>query len=233
MVNGMARSGVSVVMMAFNEVGNLGTVFREIAAVLDELDRPYEILIIDDGSSDGTGPMADRLTRESAKLRVVHHGVNQGLGGVYRSGFVQAQRELLTFLPADGQIPAAVIKQFVPLMDNADMVLGYLPNRTSSLFARILSKAERALYHLLFGPLPRFQGVLMFRRSLLDHIELKSSGRGWAVVMELIIRASRSGCKLVSVPTEMRPRASGRSKVNNLPTLWANLQQVFVLRRYL
>jgi hypothetical protein len=86
---------------------------------------------------------------------------------------------------------------------------------------------------LLFGSLPRFQGVLMFRRSLLDELELKSTGRGWTVLMELIIRASRGGYRLVSVPTEMRPRMSGKSKVNNLRTIWANLKQVFALRRHL
>lgn len=225
--------GLSVVVMAYNEVGSLKAVVQEIDRTLAALQRRYEIIVVDDGSTDGTGAIADRLAQEWDHVRIIHHQINQGLGGVYRTGFKQAQRELVTFFPADGQFPAEIIQQFAPLMENADMVLGYLPNRSSSLLSRSLSAAERVLYRLLFGPLPRFQGVLVFRRSLLDHIELKSSGRGWAIVMELIIRASRSGCKLVSVPTEMRPRASGRSKVNNLPTLWANLQQVFALRRYL
>jgi glycosyltransferase involved in cell wall biosynthesis len=219
--------------MAYNEVGSLKAVVQEIDRTLAELHRGYEIIVVDDGSTDGTGAIADRLAQEWNHVRIIHHQINQGLGGVYRTGFKQAQREWVTFFPADGQFPAEIIQQFAPLMENADMVLGYLPNRSSSLLSKSLSAAERVLYRLLFGPLPGFQGILMFRRSLLDHIELKSSGRGWAIVMELIIRASQSGCKLVSVPTEMRPRATGRSKVNNLPTLWANLRQVFALRRYL
>ncbi len=157
----------------------------------------------------------------------------EGLGGVYTTGFTHAQGDFVTFFAADGQLPATIIKQFIPLMDNADMVLGYLPNRNSSLLAKSLSKAERVLYRLLFGPLPNFQGALMFRRTLLNELELKSTGRGWAVVMELIIRASRAGYRLVSVPTEMRPRISGKSKVNNLPTICANLKQLFALRRYI
>lgn len=224
---------ISVIVMAYNEADSLAVTIREIVSVLSELRQPYEVIIVDDGSSDGTGALADRLSNELAGVRVIHHKTNQGLGGVYRTGFAQAQGGFVTFLPADGQFPATIIKQFVPLMDNADMVLGYLPNRDSSLLSKSLSWAEKVLYRLLFGPLPKFQGVFMFRRTLLDELKLKSTGRGWAVVMELIIRASRGGYRIVSVPTEMRPRMSGKSKVNNLPTVWANLKQVLALRRYL
>jgi len=226
-------SGISVFVAAFNEADSLASVIHEINSVLCELDHWYQVVIIDDGSSDGTGTIADRLAGELVTVRVIHHEANRGLGGVYRTGFVHSQGDYITFFPADGQFPATIIKQFVPLMDKADIVLGYLPNRKSSLLARGLSTAEKALYRLLFGPLPKFQGVLMFRRTLLQELELRSTGRGWAVVMELIIRASRKGCRLVSVPTEMRPRMSGKSKVNNLPTIWANLRQVLGLRRYL
>jgi glycosyltransferase involved in cell wall biosynthesis len=219
--------------MAFNEARNLEVVAREIDFTLSELGQHYEIVIVDDGSSDGTDRIADRLAKEFTQVRVIHHGANQGLGGVYRTGFGQAQNRLITFFPADGQFPATIIKQFVPLMDKADVVLGYLPDRNSSLVARSLSEAEKVLYRMLLGPLPKFQGVLMFRRTLLDSMKLKSTGRGWAVLMELIIGASRGGYRLVSVPTEMRPRMSGKSKVNNLPTIWANLKQVIALRRYL
>ena len=219
--------------MAFNEARNLEVVAREIHFTLSELGQEYEVLIVDDGSSDGTDRIADRLAKEFTQVRVIHHGANQGLGGVYRTGFGEAQNNLITFFPADGQFPATIIKQFVPLMDDADMVLGYLTNRNSSFLARSLSEAEKILYRLLLGPLPKFQGVLMFKRRLLDSMELKSTGRGWAILMELIIGASRGGYRLVSVPTEMRPRMSGESKVNNLSTIWANLKQVIALRRFL
>ncbi len=225
--------GISIIVMAFNEANSLEVVVREIDSVLTELGRAYEVIIVDDGSSDGTQAIADQLAREMGRVRVVHHETNQGLGGVYTTGFAHAQGDFVTFFAADGQLPATIIKQFIPLMDNADMVLGYLPNRNSSLLAKSLSKAERVLYRLLFGPLPNFQGALMFRRTLLNKLELKSTGRGWAVVMELIIRASRAGYRLVSVPTEMRPRISGKSKVNNLPTICANLKQAIALHRYL
>ena len=219
--------------MAFNEVASLEAVVREVDATLGELRLASEIVIVDDGSTDGTGVVADRLAEKLSRVQVIHHAENKGLGGVYRTGFTRAQGDLITFLPGDGQFPASIVAAFVSLIGNKDMVLGYLPSRERPFLARTLSAVERMLYRILFGPLPRFQGVLMFRRTLLEELELESTGRGWAVLMELIVRASRGGYRIVCVPTEIRPRTSGRSKVNNLSTVWANLKQVVVLRYHL
>jgi len=224
-------TAISVVVMAFNEAGSLESAIREIDTVLCELGRPYEILIVDDGSSDGTGKIADCLAKKSGNIKVIHHETNKGLGEAYKTGFLNTRGNLITFFPADMQFPVGIIKQFVPLMDNADMVLGYIPDRKGSLLAKSLSACERILYRILFGPLPRFQGIVMFKRMLLDELRLRSEGRSWTVLMELIVRAQKAGYRIVSVPTGFRPRVEGRSKVNNFVTIWANLNQVFALRR--
>lgn len=229
----MILPSISVIIMAFNEVKSLEAVVRETNSALTELGISYEIVIVDDGSSDGTEKIADRLAAQLDEVRVIHHKMNQGLGAVYRTGFSQALGEFVTFFPADGQFPATIIARFAPLMKNSDMVLGYVQHQQRSLLARGLSMVERVLYRLLFGPLPKFQGILMFRRNLLDEIELKSTGRGWAVLMEFIIRVFRGGYRITSVPTEIRPRMSGVSKVKNISTIWANLKQMIVLTRYL
>jgi glycosyltransferase involved in cell wall biosynthesis len=224
---------ITTVVMAFNEADNLLPTVHELQSVLESLGDTYELLIIDDGSSDATGQIADDLARSRAHIRVLHHEANLGLGGVYRSGFTHSRGRLVTFFPADGQFPASIIPSFVDAVGSLDMVLGYIPNRRGSLIGRILSWAERALYRGLFGPIPRFQGVLMFRRRLLEEVELKSQGRGWAVLMEFVIRCSRNKYRLLSLPTPLRPRLSGASKVNNLRTIRANLREVMLLKRHL
>lgn len=225
---------LSVFVFAYNEAKTLEAVTRELNDSLIRIGRPYEIVIIDDGSLDGTAAIADRLSCDLSDVSVIHHDKNYGLGSVYRTAFANARCDLVTFFCADGQFPPQIIIQFLPLMDKADMVLGYLPKRQDPLLSKVLSRVEKILFRILVGPMPKFQGVLMFRRKLLDEIELKSGGgRAWTVLMEFIIRASRKGYRLSSVPTEIRPRLSGRSKVNNPATIWANLKQVFILRRYL
>ncbi len=224
---------VTIVIFAYNEEENLAAVTEEIWNQLGGLNLAFELLIIDDGSLDNTPRIADSLARDLPGVRVVHHLGNLGLGGVYRTGFKEALGRFVSFFPADGQFPATIISQFLPLMDDADLVLGYLPDRDSSLLAKGLSFSERLLYRILFGSFPRFQGVLMFRRSLLSDMELTSEGRGWAVLMEFIIRVSKGGYRVQSVPTTMRPRLAGESKVNNLKTIASNLVQILMLRKNL
>jgi glycosyltransferase involved in cell wall biosynthesis len=224
---------VTIVVFAYNEQENLAAVTEEIWNQLGGLNLAFELLIIDDGSLDDTPRIADSLARDLPGVRVVHHRENLGLGGVYRTGFKEAQGRFVSYFPADGQFPATIISKFLPLMDDADLVLGYLPNRDSTLLAKGLSLGGRLLYRALFGSFPRFQGASMFRRSLLNGMTLTSEGRGRAVLMEFIIRVSKGGYRVTSVPTTMRPRLSGKSKVNNLRTIASNLMQVLVLRKNL
>jgi glycosyltransferase involved in cell wall biosynthesis len=224
---------ISVVIMAWNEAASLAPVAREIHAELVRLGGSYEMLIIDDGSTDGTSAIADELGRDLPGVSVHHHGQNRGLGGVYRTGFALARGDFLTFFPADGQFPASIIGDYLPAMHDADIVLGVLPARTRPLGARALSLAERLLLHSLFGRFPHFQGILMFRRELLRDTPLRSQGRGWTVLMEFILRQTRRGARIKNVPITIRPRASGGSKVNNLPSIVSNLRQVLALRLYL
>jgi glycosyltransferase involved in cell wall biosynthesis len=219
--------------MAFNEAASLGAVTSEIHGELARLGTGHELLIVDDGSSDGTGKIADEMAATLPGVRVCHHDVNRGLGGVYRTGFTQARGDLITFFPADGQFPATIISCYLAAIDEVDMILGTLPERDRPLAGRLLSLAERLLLRALFGRFPRFQGILMFRRTLLDGTRLVSQGRGWTVLMELILRQARAGARIKNIPITLRPRADGVSKVNNLRSITSNLRQVLALRLHL
>ena len=174
---------------------------------------------------------AAHLAAADSAIRVAHHGANRGLGGVYRTGFAEARGDLVTFFPADGQFPASILGDFIRAAGGAKLVLGHVPDRRGRpLAARALSAAERLLYRALFGRLPRFQGILMFRRALLDRVTLTSEGRGWAVLLEFVIRSARAGRTVAHVATPLRPRAAGVSKVNDLRTIRSSLAQVLALR---
>jgi glycosyltransferase involved in cell wall biosynthesis len=224
---------LSSCVFAWDEVDTLRSVVESQLAALERLGVRHELIIIDDGSTDGTAEQADALAAEHASVRVVHHPENRGLGGVYRTAFVEAKGTFVTFFPADGQFPATLLERFYPLAESWDLLLGILPGRRDSLLGAALGRIERLLYRGLIGETPRLEGVFMIRKAVLDAIELRSQGRGWTVVWELVIRAKRQGFRLTSVPVELRPRTHGVSKVSNVRTIAANLRQLVQLRRLL
>ncbi len=221
---------LSVVIMAFNEEGGVrDTVDRAIAALTAEAVQ-FEILIVDDGSTDATPAIADELAKD-ARVEVVHHRPNQGLGAVYRTGFTRTRGRWVGFLPADGEIPAEAVLHLYRHRADADLVLGALPDDRRPLLARALSAAERALIRAAFGHFPRFQGGLLVSANTLERVPVAMAGsRGWMLVTELIVRAHRAGLRIVSTGTGYVPRSAGRSKVRNLNTVLANLGQLGLLR---
>ena len=224
--------GITVAVMNYNEVKSLRSVVEEILAVLRDMGNPHEVVIINDGSTDGSGELADTLAREYPTVRVIHHPTNLGLGAVYRHGFTCGTMQLGTLFPADGQFDANIIPQFVRRFNEADMVLGIIPEygKNRKPLARFFSWCERTMVRVMFGKFPEFQGIMMFRRPLIDTVKLTSTGRGWIIQMELILRFIRKNYRIVNEPTGLRARMSGESKVNNLKSILSNLRQLFVLR---
>jgi glycosyltransferase involved in cell wall biosynthesis len=224
---------LTVVVMTFNEVVTFGSTLDEIRAELTRLGRPWEILVVDDGSTDGSGAVADASAAADPRVRTIHHPVNRGLGGVYRTGFEESRGAYVTFFPADGQFPAAIIGEFREAITGVDMVLGLLPARHDSRLGHLLSTIEKLLYRVVVGPMPPFQGILLFRRCLLRGMRLRAEGRGWGILMEFLLRAVRDGARYVNRPTTLRSRTAGRSKVNNVRTILANVRQMLTLRSLL
>ncbi len=232
--SGTPAPDTTVCIFVWNEAETLAEVIEDVRATLCEdearLGRTYEVIIIDDGSRDGSEAIADEAAARLPHVRVVHHPENLGLGPVYRTGFEQAVGRFLSFVPGDGQFPAALVRELREHAETHDLVLGYLPGRTD-VVGKTLSAVERLIYRMLVGRIPRFQGLFMVRADVLRGLALQSRGRGWAIVMEMLLRVDRAGHRILSIPQRNKPRRVGTSKVNNLRTIRANLVQLAALRR--
>lgn len=225
------EDGLTVSIIAYNEVDSLASITREILDVLRTIGVPHEVFIIDDGSRDGTSELADRLAAEEEGLTTIHHEVNRGIGPAFRAGIESGTMPLVTVFAGDGQFPAVIISQFLERMKDVDMVLGYIPEIEGSRPPLLVffSWAERLIVRTLFGEFPRYQGAMMFRRALFHDTTLTSEGRGWFIQMEVILRAMRKGAEIISLPIPLRPRAHGRSRATTVRNIISNARQIVSL----
>lgn len=220
---------ISVVMPACNEEENIKKIIKDTSGILAEIsDSQYEIIVVDDGSTDRTGEIIRHLIAEDAAIKLIMHEYTQGIGSCLRDGFSQAQCEWLTFLPADGQIDPSVLKKFVLEMQNVDLVTSFYIKKNRSVVRRIISRVLRMILFIFFGRHPRLEGIYMFKRKILDTVSLTSST--FVSNFELIVKAYRQGYKIKEIGIVCLPRLSGSSKVANLKTIFKVMREIIKWR---
>ncbi|MGE0495326.1 MAG: glycosyltransferase family 2 protein [Vulcanimicrobiota bacterium] len=214
---------VSVCMAAYNEEDNILEAVEEMVATMDSFSGSYEIVIIDDGSTDNTPALADQLAHRFAHVRVIHHPTNLGLGGYYRTAFAESRGWATTFFPTDGQFPTDIVPTFFQRLHELDLLCSYITKVNEGPMRQLVTVCERLIYRLLFGPLPRMQGIMMVRTEALRQLTFRSQGRDWTILFELLVLGTRAGWRIDSVPIDYYPRRSGHSKVMNFRTALLNL----------
>ncbi len=125
--------GLSAFFPAYNEEVNVERMVNGLRAVLPQVAEDYEIIIVNDGSKDKTGEIADRLVKEDQKVRVVHHEKNQGYGAAIRNGINASQKEYIFFTDGDNQFDVSQLSLFVPFSSQYDGVIGFRLNRQDQL----------------------------------------------------------------------------------------------------
>ncbi len=228
-------TGVSAMVACYDEASTLERAIEEVLDALGEIDGEHEVVIIDDGSTDGSAAIADELAARHDIVRAVHHDRNQGLGGFYRSAFQLATREVVYFMAADLQpVPAEYFPTFLPLFATHDGVVGFDLRREAPLLSKFLSYGEKLLFGFLYPGVPKIGGPLMIRRSVIEATPLVLSSdegdRSWMVLWELMIRARRAGVRFAQVPVRRRARARGSSRGSTIRTALAMLRRMHQLR---
>ncbi len=178
----------------------------------------YEILIVDDASTDATAAMADELAREDDRVRVVHHPVNRKLGGSVKTGLAEAKGQLVLYTDADMPFDLADLTKAVRLLRvyDADIVSAYRLDRTGEGW-------QRALYSFVYNALVRSTLRLavrdvnfafkLVRREVLDHVELRSEGS--FIDAELLARAKHLGFHIIQFGVDFFPRSRGVSTLSS------------------
>jgi glycosyltransferase involved in cell wall biosynthesis len=208
--------GISVFLPAHNEEGNIERVVQGFSTQLPNLAEDYEIIIIDDGSADGTGRIADRLAATSVHVKVVHHAVNQGYGAAVISGIGAARQPYVLLCDGDGQFDPSDMALLAAKIGDYDVVVGRRIQRADHLMRRLNGVAWSILMRLLFGL--RITdvdcGFKLFRRELLGELDLQA--RGAMITTELMAKLAGRGARIAEVGVRHLPRLAGQQSGNSL-----------------
>lgn len=208
----MAES-ISVFLPAYNDEATIAPLVGNALAVLQTLADDFEVIVVDDGSTDRTAAVLDELARADPRVRVIHHDSNCGYGGALRTGFASATRELVFYTDGDGQYDVREIALLLPLLgEGVDVVNGYKIKRADGWQRKAIGAAYNRLVHLLFSiPIRDVDcDFRLIRRRAVEEIELVSSSG--SICVELVHKLHRAGCVFAEVPVHHHPRPHGRSQ---------------------
>lgn len=213
MANPPASESITVFFPIFNDQETVELLVRKSLDVLPTLTRDYEILLINDGSTDASGEIADRLAQTIKQLRVIHHPMNQGYGAALRTGFSNASKDLIFYTDGDAQYDVNELKLLAPLMtDGVDVVNGYKikrhDNRGRKASGAIYNNLARHLFRLPISDVDC--DFRLLRRSAINRISLSSSSG--AICVELVRKLSSAGCTFKEVPVHHYARLHGKSQ---------------------
>ena len=211
-----------VIIPTYNEIENI----RRIVPQVLEQDPRIDVLVVDDGSPDGTGAAADELAQASPRVHVLHREKKQGLGTAYRTGFrwaLDRDYEYVFEMDCDFSHDPKHLPQFLAAVQGADLVLGsrYLRGRVTVVnwpMPRLLLSYGANIYARIVTGLRLFDatgGFKCFRRRVLEAIDLEAVGsNGYAFQIEMSFRAARKGFRIVEIPIVFVDRTDGKSKMS-------------------
>ncbi len=220
----MSKPTVSFVIPALNEEANIADAVREAVAAMGDRFADYEVLLFDDGSSDRTGAIMDRIAAADPRhVRVTHNASPRNLGGVYKQGIELARMEYILMVPGDNENPGHALQAPFDAIGRADIVLPYPVNsEVRGATRHLVSRVYVGLLNRLFGLRVRYyNGTVIHRTANLKGLPIKTSS--FAYQAEILIKLLCAGKSFVEVPIRIDPPKEGR---RSRAFRWKNMVQV-------
>jgi glycosyltransferase involved in cell wall biosynthesis len=222
---------LSVFFPCYNEQENVTRTTEKALEVLKKLSVDFEIIIVDDGSADKTGQIADELSMRDGRIKVVHHPKNLGYGAALRSGFKAASKEYVFYTDGDGQFDINELSPLLPLMAKYDIVSCYRINRRDTLIRKINAWCWTKLVCFLFDMKIRDVDCAfkLYKREIFDKIRLSSTGA--LIDTEILARARGKGYTITQKGVHHYPRSAGIQTGANLRVILRAFKELFKLRK--
>jgi glycosyltransferase involved in cell wall biosynthesis len=221
---------LTIFFPAFNEEEIIEKTVRDASRFAASAAGDYEVVVVDDGSRDGTAAAVERIAAVDPHVRLVRHDRNRGYGAALRTGFAQARKALVFFTDADGQFDVAQLPRLIALLGTAPVVVGYRIKRNDAPHRLFIAKTYNLIVRLMFGLRVRDIDCAfkLFRREVLSHVNLESNGA--FISSELLIKLRRAGVPIAECGVNHYPRTTGYSKGANFGVIMKTIRDILRLR---
>lgn len=221
---------LSVFFPAYNEEANIAETVRRAEKILREVAIKYEIIVVDDGSTDKTGEVAKKLD----KVRVITHSPNRGYGAALKSGWAGSRYSWVAFTDSDGQFDFSEIKKFLPFTKKADLILGYRIKRADSILRDLFTFGWSTIARILLGlDVKDYScGFKLIKKEVFEAVQ-PLVGEEKVTQIELIVKARRQGFKIVEVGVHHYPRKAGQQTGANIKVVLKSIFDLVKLWRKL
>jgi glycosyltransferase involved in cell wall biosynthesis len=225
--------GLTVVLPCFNEAPNVAGAIHEAVAAASRNADEYQIVVVDDGSMDGTAQIAAAVARITPNVLILEHDENQGYGAALASGMRAARMPWILLTDGDRQFDLDQLAGLVPLTADADLVLGWRISRRDPLHRRANAAAWNWLVRRAFDLEVRDVDCAfkLLRREVVDGLTLTSTGA--MISTELLVRAQAAGAHMREIGVEHRPRVAGEQSGANPRVVARAFRELLALRREL
>jgi len=209
--------GISVFFPAYNDGGTIASMVLSAILVLQSLTDDYEVIVVNDGSSDYTKEILDELEERYDPVRIVHHERNRGYGGALRTGFATASKDFIFYTDGDAQYDVRDLPAlWEEMRDGVDMVQGYKIDRSDPLHRVVIGRIYHWMTNLAFGL--HLKDVdcdfRLMRRSIFDAVRLESDSG--VICVEMMKKIRDAGFEISEVPVHHYHRAYGKSQFFNI-----------------
>lgn len=223
-------SELSVFFPAYNEEKNIEKTVDEAIDTCQKVASEFEIIVVDDGSSDSTPLILEKLQKKYPFVRTITHNPNRGYGGALKSGMYAAKYEYVAFTDSDGQFNFSQIDRFIPYITDYQLVIGYRINRAEGIVRWCNAKLWGTLVTLLFGLQCRDVDCAfkLFKKEVIDTIPgLESEGA--LISTEFLVKSKNAGFKCKEVPVDHFERKAGKPTGANITVIARAFTELFKL----
>ena len=217
MIEPGSDKGISVFFPAYNDGGTIASMVLSAILVLQSLTDDYEVIVVNDGSSDYTKEILDELEERYDPVRIVHHERNRGYGGALRTGFATASKDFIFYTDGDAQYDVRDLPAlWEEMRDGVDMVQGYKIDRSDPLHRVVIGRIYHWMTNLAFGL--HLKDVdcdfRLMRHSIFDKVRLESDSG--VICVEMMKKIRDAGFEISEVPVHHYHRAYGKSQFFNI-----------------